>query len=110
MCAIPVIPVSNDITVIKPGDTVWSTGVLGMKASCEHPPALFCIRGDELEVLEITPPTKYEKKVMYKCRLKRGTGHFWIYRSGFTKTKPFNHNMTGYEFWDGEKIRDYGGY
>ena len=52
------------------GDTVYALRVLGRSACCEAPSMLFAMRGDELEVVEINPPTEYDTKTWYVVRHK----------------------------------------
>ena len=93
------------------GDTVYAMRVLGRTACCEAPSMLFAMRGDELEILEVCEPTKYDSKVWYKVRHKRGSSSFSVTSGDITKMKHFEFNYSEFQReLDKEKAREYGGW
>lgn len=93
------------------GDTVYALRVLGRSACCEAPSMLFAMRGDELEAVEINPPTEYDTKTWYVVRHKRGTGQFSVTSGDITKMKHFEFNYSEYQrYLDQEKAREWGGW
>lgn len=96
---------------IEVGDTVYALKVLGRSACSDAPSMLFAMRGDELKVINIETPTKYDKRTWYECRLKRGSGSFFVTSGDITKMKHFESNYSDFERnWNEEKARQYRGW
>lgn len=99
------------LTDIEDGDTVYALKVLGRSACSEAPSMLFAMRGDELEVLNIELPTKWDMRTWYECRLKRGSGSFFVTARDITKMKHFESNYNDFDrSWDEDKARHYRGW
>lgn len=93
------------------GDKVYATRLLGRSACCEAPSMLFARRGDELEILKVCEPTKYDGKVWYEVKLLRGGSSFHVTRGDITKMKHFEFNYSDFQReWDEQKARELSGW
>lgn len=101
----------SNIQGIQEGDTVYALDVLGRHACTDAPSMLFCKRCAELIVLKVHPPTPYEKRTYYECRLKNGSNSFFVTSQWITKMKHFDHNYSSFQRdIDNEKVKEYLGY
>lgn len=100
----------TDIHGFEVGKTVYALQVLGRRSCCEAPSMLFAMRGDELIIEEIIPPSKYDSKTWYVCRQAKGGTPFHVTAGCITTMKHFNHNLDEVQRWaDLEKAREYRG-
>lgn len=96
---------------IEVGNTVYALKVLGRSACSDAPSMLFALRGDELLVLAIEKPTEYDKRTWYECRLKRGSGSFFVTSGDISKMKHFESNYGDFiRYMDEEKAKQYRGW
>ena len=93
------------------GDKVYALRVLGRSACSEAPSMLFAMRGDELEILKVCPPTSYDRRTWYEVKLIRGSGSFFVTSRDITKMKHFDFNYSEFQKeMDREKASQYSGY
>ncbi|AEH03669.1 hypothetical protein AVT69_gp244 [Pseudomonas phage PhiPA3] len=93
---------------INEGDTVYARHLIGRKACCEAPAALFCRRNDVLIVTGIEVDST--GKIWYRVRHAKGTGEWSVGFRDITKMKPFSHNYSDEQkYYDSQREQDYVG-